>query len=157
MLVFVFWLQAEGSLRVDANVSVRPKGSSTFGPLNNVLSICARKRKREKRERKREKERGRKGEWKRERERERERAWRGGFGPLSFWCTEVLRSTKRLSSLWTSLSVVLTFSFTGHPGTRCEVKNISGVRFLNKAIDYEAKRHIETLKYVQAETNTFAI
>ena len=66
MLVFVFWLQAEGALRVDANVSVRPKGSSTFGPLNNVSSICARKRKREK-------ERGKKGDWKRERERERER------------------------------------------------------------------------------------
>ena len=106
-----------------------------------------------------EKERERKREKRRleEREREREGAWRGGFGPLSFWCTEVLRSTKRLSSLLTNLSVVLTFSFTGHPGTRCEVKNISGVRFLNKAIDYEAKRHIETLKYVQAEIHTFAI
>src|SRR6185295_15075386 len=34
----------------------------------------------------------------------------------------------------------------GKLGTRCEIKNVNSVRFLIKAIDYEARRQIEILE-----------
>ena len=47
----------------------------------------------------------------------------------------------------------------GNPyGTRCEIKNLNSIRFLMKAIDYEARRQVELIEsggVVQQETRLF--
>jgi aspartyl-tRNA(Asn)/glutamyl-tRNA(Gln) amidotransferase subunit B len=46
----------------------------------------------------------------------------------------------------------------GGLGTRCEIKNVNSIRFLREAIDYEARRQVETLEdggVISQETRLF--
>ena len=43
-------------------------------------------------------------------------------------------------------------------GTRCEIKNVNSIKFMQMAIDYEAKRQVELLedgKQIDQETRLF--